>query len=875
MDLNAISAKWQKKWEEKEIFKVQEGKGKKFYCLEMYPYPSASFLHMGHVRNYTIGDVYARFKRMQGYNVLYPMGYDSFGLPAETAAKKEGIHPKEYAEKAIAKIKEYQKSLGNSYDWSRQIASHDPAYYKWNQYFFTKFLEKGLVYRKKAPVNWCDTCQSVLADEEAEAGKCWRCGSEISKKELEQWFFRITAYADKLLEDLKKIEWPEKIKLMQENWIGRSEGVEEYWQVDGKDLKLATFTTWPHTTYGATFMVIAPEHPLISELVKGTEYEKGALEFVKKARQQKLIDRINVDKEKEGFFTGRYVINHLTGWKMPLYIANFAIMEYGTGIVKCCPAHDQRDFEFAKKYNLKLQVVIQPKDKPLKAGEMTEAYVSDGVMVNAGKFTGMDQNEANKAVADHIVKQGNGKFVVQYKIRDWMISRQRYWGTPIPVVHCDKCGAVPVPEKDLPVLLPEKVDFKSGNPLAKSPEFVNTKCPKCGGAAKRDTDTMGGFMDSSWYFLRYCDPDNKKEAFSKSKVKYWMPVDQYIGGAEHAVMHLLYARFFVKALKDMGYVDFDEPFTRLFNQGIVYKDGSKMSKSKGNVVYQTDISDKYGIDTARFFLMFVSSPDNLFEWSDSGIEGAYRSIKKVLALSEKASSDRADSLTISKMHRCIKEVTEGIESFRYNNALVSLMEFVNFLSEKEKAPKEATKNTLLLLSPFTPHICEELWYNSGEKGFISLQKWPKHEESKIDKKAEAGEAIAGLVRKDIRAVIELTKISKPEMITLIVSPEWKYGLFKKIKSLFEKTHNMSEIVKECIDGKHNKEIPQIIGRALKDQSSVPSIILTQKEEIGFIREYLAELEAEFNSKIEIVTAESSADKKASQARPGKPAIIIK
>lgn len=736
IDFAAIEKKWQDKWERARCFEVSENsKKKKYYVLEMYPYPSASYLHMGHVRNFTIGDVYARTKRMQGFNVLYPMGYDSFGLPAETAAKKQGIHPKKYTEEAIEKITEYFRALGNSYDWKRTLASHEPDYYKWNQYFFLKFLQKGLAYRKKAPVNWCDTCKSVLANEESEGGKCWRCGEEVSQKELDQWFFKITDYSDRLLQDLEKIEWPERIKIMQRNWIGRSEGVNIFFPLENSKEVLSAFTTRCDTIFSVTFLAIAPENPLVEKLVRGTKLEKAVRDFVKKVAKEKIEDRINEEKEKEGVFTGKYAINPTTKERIPIYVSNFAVM-YGTGVVMC-DAHDKRDFRFARKYKIPLKFVISSDGKPLDTRDFEDAFVDDGILFNSGKFSGMNNREALDKMAEWLEKSKMGKRVVNYKIRDWMISRQRYWGTPVPVIHCAKCGIVPVPEKDLPVILPEKVDFGTkGNPLETNNSWVDVKCPKCGGKARRDTDTMGGFVDSSWYFLRYCDNKNKKEAFDTRKVKYWMPVDQYVGGAEHAVMHLMYARFFVKVLKDLGYVDFDEPFMKLFNQGIVYKEGAKMSKSKGNVVFQTDISNKYGIDTARLFLMMVSSPDKQMEWSDDGVEGAYRIINKLIRLKDNLKKERNETAD-SKINSAIKIVTSAIEGFEYPRAIVKLIEMID--NSGEGISKENYEIILKLISPFCPHIAEELWSKLGNKGFISLASWPVPDTGKINLKLEEQE----------------------------------------------------------------------------------------------------------------------------------------
>ena len=753
VDFSKIEKKWQKKWEEKKAFKTEEKSRKqKFYCLEMYPYPSASFLHVGHVRNYTIGDVIARFKRMQGFSVLYPMGYDSFGLPAETAAKKAGIHPKKYAEDSIKQIMKYQKALGNSYDWDRVIASHEPDYYKWNQYFFLKFLEKGLAYRKKAPVNWCPNCESVLANEEAESGKCWRCNNEVVKKDLEQWFFKITDYADKLLEDVKKLEWPERIKIMQENWIGKSDGVDINFPLENSKKVLSAFTTRCDTIFSVTFLAIAPESPLVDELVRGTKQEKAVRDFVKKIMKEQIEDRINEEKEKEGVFTGKYAINPATKEKIPIYVSNFAVM-YGTGVVMC-DAHDKRDFRFARKYNIPLKFVISKDGKPINPKDFDEAFTNDGLLFNSGKFSGIKNKEALSKMADWLENNKMGRKTINYKIRDWLISRQRYWGTPIPIIYCDKCGLVPVPEKELPVLLPEKVDFKAKNALATNKEFINVKCPKCKGKGIRETDTMGGFVDSSWYFLRYCDNKNKKEAFDKKKVEYWMPVDQYIGGAEHAVMHLMYARFFTKALKDLGFVKINEPFKKLFNQGIVYKDGAKMSKSAGNVVYQTDISDKYGIDTARLFLMFVSSPDKQMEWSDAGVEGSFRIINRLINLKEKV-TNKASEKEESKINSAIKKVTSSIESFEYPKAIISITEAMDACSSG--ISRKNYETLLKLISPFCPHIAEELWSKLGNKSFISLESWPKADESKINLKLEEQEKAVDKLGDDILNIVKIIK----------------------------------------------------------------------------------------------------------------------
>ncbi len=882
MHTREVEKKWQKRWESKNAFKLGKKK-KKYYVLEMFPYPSGK-LHMGHVRNYVIGDAFARFKRMQGFSVLYPMGYDSFGLPAENAAIKSGIDPRKWTENNIRHMEKQQKSLGLSYDWSRKIATCQPEYYKWNQWIFLKFMEKGLVYRKKAFVNWCPKCSTVLANEQVHDGCCWRCSSAVQEKELEQWFLKLTDYAQELLDELKRLDyWPERVKVMQENWIGRSEGVEEYWQVDGMDMKLSTFTTWPHTTYGATFMVIAPEHPLIKELVKGTEYEKRASEFINKIKQQKLKDRIDLDKEKEGFFTGRYVINHLTGWKMPLYIANFAIMEYGTGIVKCCPTHDQRDFEFAKKYKLPLQVVIQPRDREIKSEKMKEAYVGDGVMVNAGEFNGMNQNKANKAIADYIVKQGNGRFATYYKLRDWLISRQRYWGTPIPVLYCDKCGIVP--EKKLPVLLPKDVKFTSGNPLETSESFKKARCPKCKGKARRETDTMDTFFDSSWYFLRYCSPHYDKLPFDKTAARYWMPVDQYIGGIEHACMHLIYARFFTKALRDIGLLNINEPFTRLLCQGMVIKDGSKMSKSVGNIVTPEEVSNKYNVDTARVFMLFTALPEKELEWSDDGVQGSYRFLNRIYKLVDNKISLKPakklsliDEFMLGNCHRTIKEVTEKIERFELNLALSSIMGLVDELYkykrlvkslESKKVFGECVRNLILLLSPFAPHLAEELWSKLGKKGFVSLEQWPDYDKRFVSSELYLKEKLLETVLKDVGEIKKLSEI-KPKRIHIFIAAPWKHKAYELARQSKDKLIERAMEVKEI---KNNSEMAVKYLKYLMKEFEFPGI-LNHKEELKMFKDIKKFLEKKTSCRI-IVTDEQKSDKlKAKQSKPMKPALYL-
>jgi len=1038
-DFSGMEKKWQKRWEEKKVFSVKEGKGRKFYNLEMFPYPSGSGLHMGHAFNYTIGDIYARFKRMQGYSVLYPMGYDAFGLPAENAAIKAKEHPAKFTNKAIENFIKQQKSLGLSYDWSRIIRTCDPEYYKWNQYFFLKFLENGLVYRKKASVNWCPKCDTVLANEQVHNGKCWRhTDTEVQIKFLEQWFIKTTKYADELLEDIPKLKWPERIKLMQENWIGKSYGTEidfemqnpsiktnfillhgytgnpndnffpwlkselekrgysvdvpnlpntnnpdideqvKYvlknckfnsntillghslgsvvalkvveslnkpikklitaagfaqskfkdkerpfekkfnWKFDFNKIKnnvqdvillraendsavpaersdyikekiggtiidfkaeddhicadkepivldncldkWPIFTTRPDTIYGVTFMVVSAQHPRLMELV--TEKQKAEVEkFLKKIKStsEKDIEEL----EKEGAFTGSYAINPLTNDKVPVYTGNFVVADYGSGMVMAVPAHDQRDFEFARKYNIPVKWVIKPenaeytiiekslpKDKIdklkdygivkvikedkdwgkfykvsikvdtekrfieflennlLKTSEdggawyadsvgttnfvvfpnkhftlnnkqdiqdytkyglsigipkeqldvELRSFTSEGKLVNSEEFNGIKSVDAINEITKYLEKKKLGKKVVQYKLRDWLVSRQRYWGTPIPIIYCDKCGIVPVSEKDLPIELPEKVEFGKGNPLATNKKFIEVKCPKCKGKARRETDTMDTFFDSSWYFLRYCDSKNSKKPFDSDKIKYWMPVDQYIGGAEHACMHLIYARFFTKALRDMGYLKFDEPFTNLFNQGMLHgNDGFVMSKSRGNVVLPEEVSEKYGIDTARLFLMSIASPDKDTQWNDKGVEGSLRFVNRVMEIISKIKKVKSSARIESKVNKSIKEITEDIENFRYNIAIIKLRTLFEVIESESEISKKDIESFIKLLSPFAPHIAEELWEKIGNKGFVSLESWPKVDEKKIDVKLEQQEQAVDKTVSDIVNIINIIK----------------------------------------------------------------------------------------------------------------------
>lgn len=755
VDFTLIEKKWQNAWEKEKVFEAKEDpKKKKYYNLEMFPYPSGAGLHMGHALNYTIGDIYARFKRMNGFNVLYPMGYDAFGLPAENAAIKAGEAPNKYTENSMKNFVSQQKALGLSYDWSRKVVTCTSDYYKWNQYFFLKFYENGLVYRKKSAVNWCAKCHTVLANEQVHNGRCWRHeDTDVEIKQLEQWFIKTTKYSDELLENIKDLKWPERIKIMQENWIGKSFGTEIDFDVNGK--KWPIFTTRPDTIYGVTFVVVSAQHPKLMELVT-KDQKKNIEEFLKKLKS--VSEKELEDMDKEGIFTGSYAVNPLTKEKVPVWAGNFVVADYGSGMVMAVPTHDQRDFEFAKKYKIPMKVVIQSKDRALNEKDMKEAYTKNGILINSEEFSGMENHKAIEEITKYLEAKKLGKKTTNYKFRDWLVSRQRYWGTPIPMIYCDKCGIVPVPEKDLPILLPEKVKFGEGNPLATSEDFVNVKCPKCKGKARRETDTMDTFFDSSWYYLRYCDPINSKEAFDKKKVGYWMPVDQYIGGAEHACMHLIYARFFTKALRDLGYLNFDEPFIKLFNQGMLHgTDGNKMSKSLGNVVNPIEIIDQFGADSLRMNLMSLASPDKDSVWNDNGVESVYRVLIRVMNFFNNIKIGKSSPKLESKLNKTIKEVSEDIENFRYNFAIIKIRAlFEAFENEREIAQKDL-ESFLKLLHPICPHITEELWHKLGHKNFISLENWPIADESKIDEKLEQAEKNVDKTVSDILNVLNIIK----------------------------------------------------------------------------------------------------------------------
>ncbi len=750
-----IEEKWQKMWSEQDIYRTTEDSDReKYYVLEMFPYPSGN-LHMGHVRNYSIGDVVARYKTMAGYNVLHPMGWDSFGLPAENAAIQRGVHPADWTLANVENMRVQLQQLGLAYDWEREVTTCLPDYYKETQRIFLEFYKKDLVYKKKAAVNWCPDCATVLANEQVVDSRCERCDSKVEKKDLSQWFFRITEYADRLLGDLDQLPgWPEKVKTMQKNWIGRSEGAEVVFTA-GSGQKLPVFTTRPDTLFGVTYMVIAPEHPMVAELTTD-EHREEVEAFVRKVSMQSAIDRIAADTEKMGIFTGSTATNPLNGEEVPIYIANYVLMDYGTGIVMAVPAHDQRDFEFARKYGIPVRVVIQPEEEHLDGDTMTESFPAEGIMVNSGRFDGMPSEQALQEITAFLEERSFGKAMVNFRLRDWLISRQRYWGCPIPFVYCETCGVVPVREEDLPVLLPTDVGFNPGgeSPLATSKGFLETTCPTCGGPARREVDTMDTFVDSSWYFLRYCDPKNEHRPWDPEKAGYWMNVDQYIGGVEHAILHLMYARFFNKVFFDLGWTPKEEPFQNLLTQGMVLKDGTKMSKSKGNVVSPEEIISRYGADTARLFILFAAPPERDLEWNDKGVEGCFRFLNRVwrlyTGLHEKIAdtpvADRAVSTEDKKLraviHGTIRKVTEDAGGrFNFNTAVSALMELVNaqyhYMDDVSVEDwnrgllRFSLENLVLMLAPFTPHIAEELWHRMGGTGTVHHQNWPSFDPAAI------------------------------------------------------------------------------------------------------------------------------------------------
>jgi leucyl-tRNA synthetase len=925
-DFQKIEKKWQMKWEEEKIFEVKEdlsknGK-KKYYVLEMYPYPSSD-LHIGHLRNYSIGDSFARFKRMKGFNVLYPMGYDSYGLPAENAAIDHGVDPEEWTNLNIKSIQTQQKRIGLSYDWTRMVYSHDPNYYKWDQWFFLKMYEKALAYRQESYVNWCPSCITVLANEQVQSGKCWRCSSEVEQKFLTQWFLKIREYAEELLDGLDTVDWPDKVKTMQRNWISKSEGTTIRFPIAGDDRTIDIFTTRADTLFGVTFMVFAPEHPWIKEWVKGTEYEELFEQFYNEVIKQDKFERTDIDVEKKGIFIGKHAVNPITKEEIPIYIGNFVIYEYGAGAVMAVPGHDQRDFEFAKKYHIPIKVVIQPFEYELNAEKMIRAYESDGTLINSDEFNGMENRSAIDSISKKLESIGMGEETVNYKLRDWLISRQRYWGCPIPIIYCDTCGIVTVPYDDLPVELPKDVKFTGrGNPLKTSEIYVKVPCPKCGKPAKRETDTMDTFVDSSWYFFRYCDPNGKDLPYRKETADYWMNVDQYIGGIEHAIMHLLYARFFTKVARDIGLQSFSEPFQRLLTQGMVNKahpfcpecgtfamkaemhnkkckrcgtdyilKSVKMSKSFGNTVDPIGIMNKYGADAARLFILFGASPKSGLEWSDEGVDFAYKFVKntfKLLIESPEIIREKKmikDTLIEYNLNKTIKNVSEALEKISIRDAINEIIQFTTELNKyknegvNEEIFNKCKKNLALLLHPFVPHMTEEVWELLGKEGFLSLAKWPLYDKKTLNVDNDYKWKLLNNTINSINHIILIIKKEKLEEISIITANEWKYKFMLNLLSLIERTKNQKEVMSIIMEDElfktQGKFVSQTIGKVLKNLGKYAKSPISALDEYDFFTQIKPIFEKKYDCKVSVITENESQEKKATQSLPGKPAIVIK
>lgn len=920
-----IEKKWQQKWENDKVFEVKVNQNKeKCYVLEMYPYPSGK-LHMGHLRNYTIGDCYARFKRMNGFNVLYPMGYDSFGMPAENAAIDHGANPEEWTNKNINTMKNQQKRIGLSYDWTREIYSHNPNFYKWDQWFFLQMLERGLAYKQESYVNWCPKCATVLANEQAQGGKCWRCNSVVDQKFLTQWFLKIRDYADELLEGLNLVDWPDKVKVMQRNWIGRSEGTIIKFPIKGEERTINIFTTRPDTLYGVTFMVFAPEHPWVHEWVNGTEYKNDFDKLYNEVMHQDKFERTDIEIEKKGIFIGKKALNPVNNEEIPIYIGNFVIYEYGAGAVMAVPAHDQRDFEFAKKYNIPIKVVIQPHDYKLNAAKMTRAYESDGILANSEEFNGMDNRFAAKEITKRLKELDLGYATINYKLRDWGISRQRYWGCPIPIIYCDTCGMIPVPYKDLPVYLPKDVKFTGiGNPLETSESFINTQCPKCGNNAKRETDTMDTFIDSSWYFFAFCDPPSIESdiPYSKTKVNYWGNVDLYVGGIEHAILHLIYARFFTKVARDLRLHKFDEPFQKLLTQGMINraqpycpdcniflmkadlqemkcrKCGStdlilksvKMSKSYGNTVNPEEIIEKYGADAARFFILFGASPESGLEWSDEGVNFANKFVRNFFYLLttpiQNIRNERSirDELIIYNLNKTIKLVTESINRIAIRDAINYIIQFVSELTKyKEEGVikeiyEECREKLLMLFHPFVPHVTEEIWELMGKNEYISLASWPKIELSLLTTENEFRWNLLNNILDDINSIRLAIKINTIKNIIIVIADKWKFEFYSIFMNLIEKTKNQGEIMKDLMKNEnlkvHSKTINQLTSKILKNIGKFPRHNLSQLEELQFFRQVMLIIKKKFSCEVKVLVEKESDSKKAIQSLPGRPAIIL-
>ncbi|MFB6174944.1 MAG: leucine--tRNA ligase [Candidatus Nanohalobium sp.] len=915
--LTDIEEKWQEKWEEAEVHRTEKTDAEKYYVLEMFPYPSGN-LHMGHVRNFSLGDAPARMKRMQGYDVMHPMGWDAFGLPAENAAIDRDVDPEEWTRDCIDNMRGQLKRLGFSYDWEREIATCDPEYYKWNQWIFQQMLDEGLAYEDESKVNWCPSCETVLADEQVEDGLCWRCDSVVEQKEMEQWFLKITEYAEELLGDLEQLEgWPDKVRDMQENWIGKSHGAKIKFPLRGEDRELEVFTTRPDTIFGATFMALAPEHELTEEIA---EENQEVAEYREEAMKKDTEER--EEKSKAGVFTGRYAENPFTGEEIPIYVAEFVLTDYGTGAIMAVPAHDQRDWEFAQEHGVDIRKVVEPEGDH---SFQEEAYEGDGEHVNSEFLDGLDKEDGIEKIIEELEDRGLGTHDVNYKLRDWLISRQRYWGTPIPIIHCDECGTVPVPEEDLPVELPDDVEFtETGNPIETSESWAEVKCPGCGGEARRETDTMDTFIGSSWYFLRYISPELDDAPFDVEDANYWMNVDQYIGGIEHAVMHLLYARFFTKFLRDEEMLDEDEPFERLLTLGMVNHpayncpehgwlfpdevegdnicekcgrevevETRKMSKSKHNVVDPTELVKEHGADTARVFILRASGPTNELDWSEDGVAAAEEMLERVERIveenmealtDERPSLENAelfDRIMASRIQRAIEKVTDDTENYDFNLAideidrLLSKLYWYEQQGGKDEVLSHGIKTLLKLLSPYAPHITEELWHRIGNENFMIEEEWPEPEEGLIDEDAEEIDDYFSRVSSDIREIIDMIEDS-PEKIKVIKASDWKYSAGEKILDVIEDTKDVGEVMDQVLDDDLQQKAQQINEEVVKAVENPGNYrknftgLELEEEALELNQERFKE---EFGVEVVVEKEDESGEDKASRAQPGRPAIV--
>jgi leucyl-tRNA synthetase len=876
-----IEEKWQKKWDKAKLFEVSENsKKKKFYLLEMFPYPSGSGLHMGHALNYAIGDVLARYKIMNGFNVLHPMGYDALGLPAENAAILAGEHPQDYTDNSIKNFTKQFKSLGLTYDWTRVVNTADPSYYKWDQWIFLKMFEKGLVYQNESAVNWCPKCDTVLANEQVQNGMCWRHDdTEVEIKSLKQWFLKITDYAGEIYDEIDNLDdWPSKTKAMQKNWIKKKKWIDIDYELDGAEEKITVSTTRPDTNFGATFVVMAPEHPLLSEergLVP-KEQRQAVSKYIAKAKEKTSEERIEEGRKKTGVFSGLYCVNPLTEKKMPIWITDFVLMDVGTGVVVGVPGHDIRDFEFAKEFGIPVvRVVVGSDGDKSEITKTSQVQEEEGTMINSGFLDGMNIHDATTKIMDYLEEKGWGRRTTRFRLRDWGISRQRYWGTPIPMIHCVQCGAVPVKESDLPIALPKDVKFGKGNPLETNEKWIKTTCPKCGGKGRRETDTMDTFVNSSWYFLRYTDAQNDKNIFDSTKANYWAPVDQYIGGVEHACMHLIYFRFYTKFLADLGLINFREPAKKLFHQGMLGGEGGiKMSKSKGNVVVPEVVSEKYGIDTARLFLLSLAAPDKPRDWSEKGIQGSLRIIERIMDYFENFKEGKDSPQIKSKLNKTIRDVSSEIEEFKYNSSIIKIRKLFEYF-ENETTSKDTAEKFLKILSPFCPHIAEELWEKIGNKEFISNADWPKYNEKLIDESLEKIEEVVSNVRLDILKIKELAKLEKVSKVKMFVSPDWKWAALAMIKDACKAKPDFGLAMKTLMANdemkKHGKEVQPFLKAVMNRFGELQD--LEKFDEVSVLGEAKIALAKEFGE-IEIVKAASSNEAKARNAFPGKPALLV-